>query len=80
MHKVARNGNYIVIVVVGSDVTCSTITMEKFDPIGGPLPKLSQADSKQCVRNLFLMLVTTICLSIVKLILVGLFSRLNDLW
>jgi hypothetical protein len=49
MHKVVRNGNYIVIVVTGSDVTCSTITKEKFDPIGGPLPKLSQADSKQCV-------------------------------
>jgi len=33
MHKVVRNGNYIVIVVAGSDVTCSTITKEKFDPI-----------------------------------------------
>ena len=28
------------------DVTCSTITKEKFDSIVGPLPKLPQADSK----------------------------------
>lgn len=28
------------------DVTCSTIVKERFDTIVGPLPKLSQADSR----------------------------------
>lgn len=31
------------------DVTCSTIAKEKFDSIIGPLPKVSQSDSKYCI-------------------------------
>ncbi|KAL6877496.1 hypothetical protein ACP4OV_012711 [Aristida adscensionis] len=34
------------------DVTCSTITKEKFDSIVGPLPKLAQADSKKIKESM----------------------------